>query len=476
MRSVILLLVLCVDHLNLSGQNVGIGANAPNPSALLDVNSTNKGVLLSRMTSAQRKAIPTPAHGLLVYDIDKSSIYMFDGVKWLPMLFAASEDYFPPVTRKSLDGVPGDYFGYSVSISGDYAVVGLQPNVNNTGDAYIFFRNSGVWQQQAKLTPGDSFTGDGFGCSVSISGNEAIIGAQYSGNGAAYIFSRNGITWTQTAKLTPSDGAANDNFGFSVSNSGNYVVVGSPFDDIVVNNDQGSTYVFFKGVGWANNQAHQAKLIAPGGAAGDYFGRSVSISGDYVLIGAPGADNGINIDQGAAYIYGRLGVNWPNLAKISGLVSSNRWFGNSVSLSGDYAAVGAPYNPLPAYDINVAGSAYVFYGGGGWSDGQPWQSVLTSSNLPTSSNDRFGSSVCISGDYLTVGSHSYDVGLNVNQGNVHLYSRNGSLWSLQRTMEDTSPQYGGTFGIGVGLSGYNVIIGAPGKKGNTGEVSFFNIE
>jgi hypothetical protein len=476
MKLIVFTSLLLIGFFNLLGQHVGIGTNIPTESALFEVKSTNKGVLLSRMTSAQRKAISNPAQGLLVFDIDKSSIYMYDGVKWLPMLFAASEDFVPPVARKSLDGSSGDYFGYSVSISGDYAIVGLQPNPNKIGAAYIFFRNSGVWQQQAKLTANDGFVGDSFGESVSISGNEVIVGAPSSGFGAAYIFTRSGVIWMQTAKLTASDGATNDNFGFSVSISGNYVTAGAPFDDISANNDQGSTYVYFKSSGWNNNQAHQAKLLAPLGVANDYFGRSVSISGDYLIIGAPGSDNGVIADQGAAYIFGRLGVNWPNLAKISGLASANRWFGYSVSISGDYAAVGAPYNPLPIYDNNVNGSAYVFYGGGGWSNGQPWQSVLTSNNPSTSANDRFGSSVCLSGDQLIVGSFSYDVGLNTNQGNAHLYNRNGNIWSFLRTIDDTSPQYAGSFGYAVGINGYNIIISAIGKNFNTGEIYFYNTE
>jgi hypothetical protein len=138
--------------------------------------------------------------------------------------------------------------------------------------------------------------------------------------------------------------------------------------------------------------------------------------------------------------------------------------------------VGAPYNTLPTYDNNVSGSASVFYGGSGWSNGMAPQANLFSSNPYTGANDRFGFNVNISGDYAIVGSYSFDEGLNINQGNSHLYKRNGNNWALMRKIEDGSPQYAGTFGYGVSINGFNIIISAPGKNASTGEISFLNIE
>lgn len=261
---------------------------------------------------------------------------MYDGVKWVPMLFSANENLIPPITRQATDGLPSDGLGYNVSISGDYAIAGLSPGANSIGAAYIFFRNGGVWQQQAKLTPADGTSNDDFGTNVSISGNYAIVGARNSngGNGKAYIFMRNGAAWTEQAKLTASDGNAGDFFGFSVSINGDYAIVGAPNDVVGVNNAQGSAYIFYRGAGWTTGQAYQAKLLAPDGAAEDLFGRSVSISGDYAIVGAP-ANDAENLDQGAAYVYGRVGANWPTLAKLKGLLSPNRWFGSSVCINGD---------------------------------------------------------------------------------------------------------------------------------------------
>ncbi|MES2773307.1 MAG: FG-GAP repeat protein [Bacteroidota bacterium] len=474
MKQLLPLLLLSMMPFFCLCQRIGIGTTSPNPSAILDMNSDNKGMLMPRMTTAQRKTIATPAQGLMVFDIDKSAIYLYDGTKWVPMLFSANENLVPPVTRQASDAVTGNYLGHSVGISGDYAVVGLQPNANAVGAAYIFFRNAGVWQQQAKLIASDGFTGNCFGVSVGISGNEVIVGAGNSSNGKAYVFSRSGTNWTETAKLSANDGAPGDHFGHSVSISGNYAIVGAPYQTVSGNANQGSAYIFFRNTGWITGQAHQARLLAPDGAIGDIFGKAVSISGDYAIIGAP-ADDAEYSNQGAAYVYGRVGGNWPNLAKLKGLLSPNRWFGSSVSISGDYAIVGAPYELVPIYESGVTGSAYIFYGGAGWSTGQSPQATLFSSNNNTL-NDRFGSGVHISGDYAIVGAWSYDSPGNLDQGNACLYKRNGTSWLFVRRVDDNSGETGGLFGWSVGISGFNVVIGATGKNAGKGELHFLNVE
>jgi hypothetical protein len=109
---------------------------------------------------------------------------------------------------------------------------------------------------------------------------------------------------TQTAKLTASDGAAGDWFGWSVALSGDTVVVGALFDDIGINTDQGSAYVFVKpGGGWAD-MTQTARLTASDGAVGDAFGWSIALSGTTIVVGAYTDDIGANADQGSAYVFG----------------------------------------------------------------------------------------------------------------------------------------------------------------------------
>ena len=161
-------------------------------------------------------------------------------------------DFFPDESKLTAsDGAEFDEFG-RVSISGDYAVIGAygdDDNGNRSGSAYIFERDgAGNWSETQKLTASDGAGFDQFGSSVSISGDYAVIGASYDSDdgfnsGSAYIFERNGAgVWSETQKLTASDAAEFDYFGV-VSISGDYAVIGAYWDDDNGNNS-GSAYVF----------------------------------------------------------------------------------------------------------------------------------------------------------------------------------------------------------------------------------------
>jgi FG-GAP repeat protein len=211
------------------------------------------------------------------------------------------------------DGAANDYFGYSVSISGDTAIVGAYRDNDNgsySGSAYIFYRDEGGadnWGEFKKLIASDGADYDNFGNSVSISGDKAIVGAYGDDdNGSAYIFSRDqegADNWGEVKKLTASDGGYDDHFGISVSISGDTAIVGAYRDD---DNGpiHGSAYIFSRDQGGADNEVN--KLTASDGAANDNFGYSVSISGDTAIVGAyRDDDNGDNWhpDFGAAYIF-----------------------------------------------------------------------------------------------------------------------------------------------------------------------------
>ncbi|MBA7679911.1 hypothetical protein ES703_88217 [subsurface metagenome] len=175
-------------------------------------------------------------------------------------------------------------------------------NGSNSGSAYIFKRDGTSWSEQAKLTASDGAAYDRFGSSVSVSGDYAIVGALLdddngTSSGSAYIFRRYGTSWSEQAKLTASDGAASDRFGSSVSVSGDYTIAGAYGDD----SSSGSAYIFERsGTSWSE----QAKLLASDGAASDYFGWSVSISGVYAIVGAY-LDDDSGGGSGSAYMFGK---------------------------------------------------------------------------------------------------------------------------------------------------------------------------
>jgi len=149
------------------------------------------------------------------------------------------------------DGAESDQFGSSVAISGDTAIVGALGDdvagATDAGSAYVFVRSAGVWTQQAKLT--GAALNDLMGNAVAIDGNTAVVGAYFASplatnSGSVRVYLRTGTTWAQQQVLTPSGGAADDHFGKSVSVSGNTIIVGANLADNGVNPDAGAAYVF----------------------------------------------------------------------------------------------------------------------------------------------------------------------------------------------------------------------------------------
>ena len=472
----ILIVFLLMNFLSSQGQGIGIGTTNPHSSAALDVQSNSKGVLLPRMTSAQRKSIPGPEPGLMIYDIDKKTIMIFEGTKWGQLIFKNSE--IPEPSSKSIaDGETDDYFGSAVSMSGDYAVAGAYgDDVNgrvNQGSAYVFHRINGTWVQEAQLFANDGLAYDLFGSAVSISGNYIVVGApedQVGANveqGSVYVFARNGTNWTQQHKFVAPDGASNDHFGFSVSISANQFIVGCPEDDISGISNMGSATIYLlSGTTWAQ----QIKLTPTGGAASDRFGWSVAINGIFAIVGAPGDDNGTTT-KGSAQLYTNL-VGWTSLQKL--IPSDNDEegsFGNSVAIDLTTAVVSQDINGNVLIGLFGTGRVYVYTRGalGIWSE-------QTFMNDPIFSQFHFfGVSVSISGDNLVIGSAIPSTAPS-DSAHVVFYKRTGTIWEEQLISYNGFPSINGGFGYAVFINGFNVIIGAPQKKTQKGEVNFINIE
>jgi hypothetical protein len=318
-----------------------------------------------------------------------------------------------------------------------------------------------LFAQQAKLTASDGAAEDRFGALVAISGNTAVVGAPYANTGgwgyqgAAYVFVRSGTTWTQQQKLTASDGAAYDYFGASVAISENTVVVGA----INANSYQGAAYVFARsGTTWIQQQ----KLMASDAADFDQFGLSVAINGNTVAVGAPNADIGWNEEQGAAYIFARSGTTWTQQQKLTaseGLYGD--YFGVSTALSQDTLVVGA----TGSNSYSFQGAAYVFARSGTiWTQ----QQKLMASDGTDS--DFFGSSVAISGDTLVVGAYNANFGSNEGQGSAYVFVRSGTTWTQQQKLTASNGMAYNYFGASVAISGDTLAIGAP--LANTGVYVF----
>jgi len=307
------------------------------------------------------------------------------------------------------DGATWDSFGYSVAISGDKVIVGAYGDDDkgpSSGSAYIFQEMSpGTWQQVAKLIGLDGATEDYFGSSVAISGDKAIVGAygdddKGPSSGSAYIFQEMSPgTWQQVAKLMASDGATMDYFGYSLAIDGDTALVGARYDDDK-GNSSGSVYIF-KEVGSGTWQ-QVTKLTASDGAAVDMFGESVAISGDRAIVGARGDDDK-GYEAGSAYIFQEVGSGtWQQVVKLMAPDgSAGDYFGKSVAISGNRVMVGAYGDD----DLGLnSGSVYVF------EEVSPgtWQQVVKLMAADGAKENYFGSSVAISGGRVIVGAYGDD--------------------------------------------------------------------
>ena len=207
------------------------------------------------------------------------------------------------------DAAGADFFGWFVSLSGDTAIVGAWADDDDgieSGSAYIFqsdFGGPGNWGQVVKLTASDAARFDHFGWSVSLSGNTALVGAaghdeQALNSGVAYIFQRDfggPDNWGEAVKLTASDAAEGDGLGVTVSLSGDTA--------IAVAGD--SAYVFRRDAG--GNWGEIVKLTADDPAPRDGFGIAIALDGEIAIVGAAFDDEACpedpSCDSGSAYLF-----------------------------------------------------------------------------------------------------------------------------------------------------------------------------
>ncbi len=419
-----------------------------------------------------------------------------------------------------------DEFGFSVAVVGDIAVVGMPDDNAGTGDdpgaAFVFSRSADVWTLKYNLKSNGAVDDDGFGTSVAFDGETIVVGAPFDdgkdgdGNdvteaGAAYVFTKPAAGWaggtntvdlTETAKLTASDGVGGvdgDEFGNSVAVDGEIVVVGAYGHGVT----KGAAYVFAKpGAGWADGN-ETATLTASSAAQGDYFGSSVAIDGDIILVGASGDDS----SRGSAFVFTKpttdansdSSIDWNDWGSLNPagkaaltatLTASdgadNDEFGYSVAVDGDTIVVGAPGNQNTVDGSEVkTGAVYVFTkpttdaNGDGSIDWNDWGSLdadgkanltdkLTASDA--AENDEFGYSVAIDGDTIVVGApyHDYDdtdddANDVSNSGAAYVFTKPSDGWAdgnETATLTASNGAAGDYFGNSVAIDGDTIVVGA----------------
>jgi prepilin-type N-terminal cleavage/methylation domain-containing protein len=359
-----------------------------------------------------------------------------------------------PAKLLAADGDANDYFGRAVAVDGDTVVVGAPDDDDkgtSSGSVYVFTRTGATWTQQAKLTAADGAANDYFGRAVAIDGDTLVVGAHQdddkgSASGSAYVFTRTGGTWTQQAKLVPADGTAGDYFGFAVAVDADTIVVGAHQDDDKGANS-GSVYVFTRtGATWTQ----QAKLTATDGAASDFFGHAVAVDAGTIVVGAYWDDDKGDY-SGSAYVFTRTGGTWTQQAKlVPADGTADDWFGSSVAVDGDTVVVGAHLDDDKGID---SGSVYVFV-----RTGATWTQQAKLTAADGAADDRFGWAVAVDADTIVVGAYGDD-DKGIDSGSVYVFTRTGGTWTQQAKLTAPDGAANDYFGRAVAVDAGTIVVG-----------------
>lgn len=398
---------------------------------------------------------------------------------------------------EATDQQAGDNHAISVAKSGDYIIAGAWHEdhdetggnpLSDAGAAYIYHYNAGTdeWVHEAKLVAADREIGDWFGISVDISGTYAVIGAveENAARGAAYVFERNGAgVWVQVAKLEATVRKSSDRYGNSVSISGNTIIVGAFHEDEDENEagnmqNAGSAYIYTRVGGvWGFSQ----KIVASDRDPNDYFGYSVAIWEDKLIVGAYHRDIPTLSEYGGAYAFEYNGVEWEEtrIMEATDTYFGDR-FGWSVDVYDNYYIVGAPYHDYDDANSdpkNNAGAAYIFDEDNSWAQdkivgGDRW------------GQDNAGHSVAIFGTRAVLGTPLQNYGIDgdppfwSDAGAAFVYEKDGSgFWNQTQKLLTGDRATSDKFGHSVDLDADSIIGGAPEDNstggGSTGALYIF---
>jgi len=381
-----------------------------------------------------------------------------------------------------------EQMGYSVAIDGDTMVVSAFVNWNDrTAKVYVYERGESGFGVPAILTPTNC--SEIFGSSVAISGDTIVVGAIYANDegwkakGSAYIFEKPSSGWVdmtqQTAKLTASDVDEGYNFGGSVAIDGDTVVIGAKNSDIP-ETDTGAAYVFTKPVTSSWVDANQtAKLTAFDGGLVDYFGSSVAIDGDKILIGAKGADHRTDDPtydadkNGAAYLFKKpVDGEWVDSSssvKIEpDVIRDQGWFGSSVAIDGTTIAVGTPGNWSQGGQYLLKGALYIFEENP--TNGKYEQKAILRASDEEINDDfaDFEGAIDIDNNMVVVGARSKMTSEGqLTFATAYLYKKPANGWvnSVENSKIVSSDiALTDSFGGSVSISGDTIVIGAYSKN------------
>lgn len=344
-------------------------------------------------------------------------------------------------SEAELKGLNNEVIGEAVAVSEDYLVAG------GIEYAYVFWRVDDEWKPMAKLTASDAGPGQFFGNSVAVSGDVIVVGSDRHGGGAAYVFERVGNSWTEVDKLVDPLPELQDSFGRSVAIDRDTIVVGAQGDENQ-GVDSGSVFVFTKQDlgGWSL----WGKLGPVDPVDSDTLGEEVDIDGTYLIAGNYGHDTPTVDAAGSATIYRLDGGVWTIDDTLSpGELEAGDHFGISVAISGEYALVGSVNDDDAGLN---AGAVYVYHrGDSGWTE----VDKLTADNA--AEHEAFGYNVALDYPYAVVGAYNDDEPVS-RAGSAYVYRHDGTTWHLVAELDAPEPKVEERFGWDVDVAGEHLVV------------------
>jgi hypothetical protein len=376
---------------------------------------------------------------------------------------AVDPEFLPDIFTSTESTLHGE-FGESLAVSGSTLVVGAPNEQEYIGGIYydgqVHVENLANGSSSV-LLPNETAAAGSYGWSVAIGGGLIVVGAPGEGFATStpyttgHVFVFNATTHAQVAVLSSPNAQVwyndsrdwTDEFGASVAVGNGYIVVGAPGENASGWLAAGHVYVINASTGATR------MLESPYPQGGGFFGRSVAISGNYIVVGAPGEALG----TGNAYVYSATTGDLIEQLTYP-FISFAADFGFSVAIDWPYVAIGAPYQ-----DVNYAasgsgqcGAVFLFY--------LPTAGFLNLVASPSATLDgEFGESVALGPSLLLVGAPHEDPHSSAWAGDTFLFS----LSSPQLIQSDfVAPEWpsGATFGAAVALTPTAVFVGAPNES------------
>lgn len=328
------------------------------------------------------------------------------------------------------------------------------------------------WVEGQALVASDPGENHQFGWSVALDGDTAVIGAQgasdegYANAGKAYIFTREGLKWREEAILGAGGKRAelNNFFGCSVAISKDTVIVGALGTTAEAGERAGSAYVFTR---QDTEWTQQAVLIPSDSEKSAAFGVSVAVEGDTAVVGAPAATHNGAEFAGKAYVFERRDTEWveSDILNSELLKGQTRAFGVSVALRRDQLIVGAPDTTVDGF--KYAGSAHIYT-----LQDRRWTEVAALFDKEPEDGGAFGYSVGVDKDHAIVGAPGSTFEGKGLAGKVWAYSAQDSIWNLDQLLTATEPMEEASFGQSVSFSGNTLLVGAPYERRRGGAAVF----